>query len=60
MDSSAITTISFHSPDSLHQEVRKLAEQEGVSINQLITLASPEEHDRLPAQLSLLKGIDRR
>jgi predicted HicB family RNase H-like nuclease len=36
-------TISLRLPDSLHDRVRKLAEQEGVSINQLITLALAEK-----------------
>lgn len=35
-------TISFRLPDSLHKQARKLAVQESVSINQLITLALAE------------------
>jgi predicted HicB family RNase H-like nuclease len=31
-----MSTISLRLPDSLHKQVRKLAEQESVSINQLI------------------------
>jgi predicted transcriptional regulator len=36
-------TISFRLPDSLHKQVRKLAAQESVSIDQLITLALAEK-----------------
>lgn len=38
-----MSTISLRLPDSLHKQVRKLAEQENVSINQLITLALAEK-----------------
>ena len=38
-----MSTISLRLPDSLHKQVRKLAEQERVSINQLITLALAEK-----------------
>jgi hypothetical protein len=38
-----MSTISLRLPDSLHKQVRKLAEQESVSINQLITLALAEK-----------------
>ncbi len=34
-----MSTISLRLPDSLHKQVRRLAEKESVSINQLITLA---------------------
>ena len=37
-----MSTISLRLPDSLHKQVRKLAEKEKVSINQLITLALAE------------------
>lgn len=33
-----MSTISPRLPDSLHKQVRKLAEKESVSINQLITV----------------------
>jgi predicted transcriptional regulator len=39
----AMSTISLRLPDSLHKQVRKLAEKESVSINQLITLALAEK-----------------
>jgi hypothetical protein len=38
-----MSTISLRLPESLHERVRKLAEQEGVSINQLITTALAEK-----------------
>jgi hypothetical protein len=38
-----MSTISLRLPDSLHKQVRKLAERESVSINQLITLAVAEK-----------------
>jgi hypothetical protein len=38
-----MSTISLRLPDSLHDTVRKLAEQESISINQLITLALAEK-----------------
>ena len=38
-----MSTISLRLPDSLHKQVRKLAEKESVSINPLITLALAEK-----------------
>ncbi len=38
-----MSTISLRLSDSLHKQVRKLAEKESVSINQLITLALSEK-----------------
>lgn len=38
-----MSTISLRLPDSLHKQVRKVAEKESVSINQLITLALAEK-----------------
>lgn len=38
-----MSTISLRLPDSLHEEIRKLAENEKVSINQLATLAIAEK-----------------
>lgn len=38
-----MSTISLRLPDSLHKQVRKLAEKEKASINQLITLALAEK-----------------
>jgi predicted transcriptional regulator len=42
-----MSTISLRLPDSLHRQVRKLAEKENVSINQLITLALTEKMSAL-------------
>lgn len=38
-----MSTISLRLPDSLHDEVRKLAERDHISINQLATLAIAEK-----------------
>ena len=38
-----MSTISLRLPESLHKQVRKVAEKESVSINQLITLALAEK-----------------
>ncbi len=38
-----MSTISLRLPDSLHKAARKLAAQEHISINQLITLALAEK-----------------
>lgn len=38
-----MSTISLRLPDSLHDEIRKLAKRENVSINQLATLAIAEK-----------------
>ncbi|MDN5943149.1 MAG: BrnA antitoxin family protein [Nitrospira sp.] len=45
-----MSTISLRLPDSLHKHVRKLAEQESVSINQLITLALAEKLSALTTE----------
>ena len=38
-----MSAISLRLPQSLHTTVRQIAEQEGISINQLITLALAEK-----------------
>lgn len=38
-----MSTISLRLPESLHKTARQLAEQENISINQLITLALAEK-----------------
>ena len=38
-----MSTMSLRLPDSLHVELRKLAEQEGISINQLVASAAAEK-----------------
>lgn len=45
-----MSTISLRLPDSLHEQVRELAERENVSINQLITLALAEKVSALAAE----------
>lgn len=45
-----MSTISLRLPDSLHKQVRKLAQQENVSINQLITLALAEKLSALATE----------
>jgi hypothetical protein len=36
-------TISLRIPDSLHRQIRKLADQDGISINQFISTAAAEK-----------------
>lgn len=38
-----MSTLSVRLPDSIHREVRELAEEDGVSINQFISLALAEK-----------------
>ena len=45
-----MSTISLRLPDSLHKQVRHLAEKEQVSINQLITLALAEKLSALATE----------
>lgn len=45
-----MTTLSLRLPDYLHKSVKELAKQEGVSINQLITLAIAEKISALMAE----------
>lgn len=47
-------SISLRLPDSLHEQVRLMAEKDNISINQMITLAlaqvpdvEPDEDDRI-------------
>ena len=42
-----MSTLSLRLPASLHKEARKLAKQEGISINQLITTALAEKMSAL-------------
>ena len=42
-----MSTLSLRLPNSLHKEARKLARQEGISINQLITTALAEKMSAL-------------
>ncbi len=54
-----MSTISLRLPDSLHETVRKLAEQENVSINQLITLAVAEKVSALMTEDYLRERAER-
>ena len=38
-----MSTISLRLPDSLHKQIRKLADSEGISINQFISTAAAEK-----------------
>lgn len=38
-----MSTISLRLPESLHKQIRKLAEEDGVSINQFISTAAAEK-----------------
>ena len=38
-----MSTLSVRLPESLHKKIKELAEQEGVSMNQFITLAVSEK-----------------
>ncbi len=42
-----MSTLSLRLPESLHERVRQLAEAEGISINQFITLAVAEKMSAL-------------
>ena len=42
-----MSTLSIRLPDSLHKRVKKLAKQEGVSMNQFIALAVAEKMSAL-------------
>jgi post-segregation antitoxin (ccd killing protein) len=48
-----MTAISLRLPDSLHKIARKLAQDEGISMNQLITLALAEKVSALAAETYL-------
>jgi predicted transcriptional regulator len=54
-----MSTISLRLPDSLHRQVRKLAEKENVSINQLITLALAEKLSALMTEEYLEERAER-
>jgi len=54
-----MSTISLRLPDSLHNEVRKLAARENVSINQLATLAIAEKVSALAAEEYLARRAAR-
>jgi predicted transcriptional regulator len=53
--------LSVRLPDSLHEKVRDLADQEGISMNQLVMLAVSEKVTRLDAeaQFAHLDALER-
>jgi predicted transcriptional regulator len=46
-----MTTLTIRLPESLHKEIKQLAQAEGVSINQFLTLAAAEK-------ISALRTLD--
>lgn len=54
-----MSTISLRLPESLHDQVRKVAAQENVSMNQLITLALAEKISALLTEEYLEKRAKR-
>jgi hypothetical protein len=38
-----MSTISLRLPDSLHKQIRKLAQEDGISINQFLSTAAAEK-----------------
>lgn len=54
-----MSTISLRLPDSLHKQVRELARQEDVSINQFITSALVEKLSALLTENYLAKRAKR-
>jgi Arc/MetJ-type ribon-helix-helix transcriptional regulator len=46
-----MTAMTIRLPDSLHKEIKRLAQTEGVSINQFLTLAAAEK-------ISALRTVD--
>jgi hypothetical protein len=54
-----MSTMSLRLPDSLHRQVRELAEQDGVSINQFIATAVAEKMSALMAREYMERRADR-
>ncbi len=54
-----MSTISLRLPDSLHDEMRKLAARENVSINHLVTLAVAEKVAALETEEYILQRATR-
>ena len=50
-----MSTLSLRLPDSLHEEVKKLARREGISINQLVSTAVTEKLAALTTEEHLEK-----
>ena len=54
-----MSTLSLRLPDYLHKGIRELAQREGVSINQLITLAVAEKLSALTTEEYLAERAQR-
>jgi hypothetical protein len=54
-----MSTLSLRLPDSLHRKAKELAEKEGVSINQFVTLAVAEKLSALMTEDYLLERAKR-
>lgn len=54
-----MSTLSLRLPDSLHKKAKELAEKEGVSINQFVTLAVAEKLSALITEDYLLERAKR-
>ncbi len=54
-----MSTLSLRLPDSLHRKAKELAEKEGVSINQFVTLAVAEKLSALMTEDYLLERAQR-
>jgi len=54
-----MSTLSLRLPNSLHEEIKKLARREGISINQLITTAVAEKLAALMTEEHLEKRARR-
>ena len=54
-----MSTISLRLPESLHNRLRELASREGVSMNQLVTLALAEKLSVLEARNYLARRAER-
>jgi len=50
-----MSTLSLRLPDSLHQEVKSLVKEEGISINQFISSAVAEKMSALLTEQYLIK-----
>ena len=54
-----MSTLSLRLPDSLHEEVKLLAKNEGISINQFISSAVAEKMSALLTEKYLVKRANR-
>ena len=54
-----MSTLSLRLPDSLHEEVKRLAKNDGISINQFISSAVAEKMSALLVEKYLLRRAKR-